>query len=210
MSTYVSSTEFQARPNILQEFYKRPKNGTYFISGSTRKDLATPVFEYAYAMGPVGTQDTKDSNILKIKDEKVSEVKDILPKNICNNPSSTDKLDKNNINNITYDLNLNSIDIFEDAEVDNSILNLTRHVKRNIKSAKQDFDNFLPRAENFKNNDVVSEISTKKKQKQKQKQPLSQKPVTIIECYEILHRMLKIILSKSQILTMNHHYKNLY
>ena len=61
-------------------------------------------------------------------------------------------------------MNLNSIDIFEDAEVDNSILNLTRHVKRNIKSAKQDFDNFLRRAENFKNNDVDSEISTKKKQ----------------------------------------------
>ena len=40
---------------------------------------------------------------------------------------------------------------YDDSNINNSILKLSKHVRKNINSAKKDFDNFLCGTENFKN-----------------------------------------------------------
>ena len=51
---------------------------------------------------------------------------------------------------------------YNDSNINNSILKLSKHVWKNINSAKKDFDNFLRRTENFKNecSNLSSETET--------------------------------------------------
>ena len=56
----------------------------------------------------------------------------------------------NNLNNITYYSNSNASTKYDDSNINSSILKLSKHVRKNINSAKKDFDNFLRGMENFK------------------------------------------------------------
>ena len=77
----------------------------------------------------------------------------------------------NNVVNITdgssYS-NLNFSDEYGHVDPNNSIMRITKQVRENIKSAKEDFDNFIRRTdeqnkfkENFKNDDIILELKEK-------------------------------------------------
>ena len=62
-------------------------------------------------------------------------------------------LDKdNNLNNITYYTNSNTSTKYDDSNINNSILKLSKHIHKNINCAKKDFDKFFLGTENFKIN----------------------------------------------------------
>ena len=87
--------------------------------------------------------------ISKSGTEEISEVHILLRKENSNDILIPDKDD--NLNDITYYSNSNTSTKYDDPNINNSILKLSKHVRKNINSAKKDFDNFLRGLENFKN-----------------------------------------------------------
>jgi len=140
---------------------------------SYRNDLTSPIFEYAYATGPVSTDDTSDLKILKINDEEKSDLKEISRKENFDNTLVPNNIDNPRTNNITYDTSSNLNISFTDGQINDSILNFTKHVRKNINSAKQDFDNFLRRTENLKIDDSESETLPKQKRETKKEMEIS-------------------------------------
>ena len=101
---------------------------------------------YAYITETKNIESNKDSKISKIVLEIQKQDPDISRNNL--------KLVQNNENNNIYDNVVNIIntssnsifyfsDEYNNEKFDNLILKLTNQVRRNIKSAKEDFDNFI-------------------------------------------------------------------
>ena len=98
-----------------------------------------------------GTDDTSDLKIFKINDEEKSDLNEILRKENFDNTLVPNNIDNPRSNNITYNTSSNLNIRSTDGEINDSILNFTKHVRKNINSAKQDFDNFFTTHRKFKN-----------------------------------------------------------
>ena len=82
----------------------------------------------------LGKQNLNNNNPSEHQDSSCNKKEGkILNLNLVNN---------DNYNNITYKLNSN-ISYNKNEDISNLILNFTKNIHENIKSAKQDFDNFL-------------------------------------------------------------------
>ena len=87
----------------------------------------------------------KDSKILKIVLENQNQTTDISRNNLNLVLNHKNNIYNNivNITNTSSNSNFNFSDEYDNEKFDNSILKLTNQVQRNIKSEKEDFDNFV-------------------------------------------------------------------
>ena len=127
-----------------------------------------PAYAFSTEAKKVESSDTsKISSLLPEKDPKVQN--NSRNKNLKLNIIPDFK--NNNVVNITdgssYS-NLNFSDEYGHVDPNNSIMRITKQVRENIKSAKEDFDNFIRRTdeqnkfkENFKNDDIILELKEK-------------------------------------------------
>ena len=90
-------------------------------------------------------ESNKDSKILKIVLENQNQTTDIFRNNLNLVLNHKNNIYNNivNITNTSSNSNFNFSDEYDNEKFDNSILKLTNQVQRNIKSEKEDFDNFV-------------------------------------------------------------------
>jgi len=128
-----------------------------------------PAYAFSTEAKRIESLDTHvDSNVIPIEKTEVQNIS----RNKIPISNIVPEFKNNNIINIIDDSsysNLNLTDEYGNVESNNSIVRITNQVRKNIKSAKEDFDNFLRRTENsdklensqenFKNNDIITETT---------------------------------------------------
>ena len=118
---------------------------------------------YAFSTEAKEFESLGKSDNLKLIPETKSQVQDIsrnknFKLNIIPNFKNDDLA--NITNDSTYD-NSNFSDDIRNVDSNNSILKLTKQVRKNIKSAKEDFDNFLRRTDSKNKTENFDELSEK-------------------------------------------------
>ena len=106
-----------------------------------------------------------NDKISKSGAEEISEVHSLLQKENSYDILILNKDD--NLNNIMYYSNSNTSTKYNDSNINNSILKLSKHVWKNINSAKKDFDHFYAERKIFKMNVPISLRKWKQKNKPK-------------------------------------------
>ena len=124
----------------------------FYGSSSTDREQYDPA--YAFSTEAKDIKSFENSDNLKLVPETNPQVQNIsrnknFKLNIIPNFKNDDLA---NITNDSMYTNSNFSDDIRNVDPNNSILKLTKQVRENIKSAKQDFDNFLRRTDNKKSN----------------------------------------------------------